>query len=222
MNNRMRMYIRNKMESEDDYDQNENRRRNNPYGRRDENGRYMPRNVIPYADGREYETRRQREHMYMPTDEYQNRQIGFAAEDGWRYPVEADRVYQTTYPYPFGSETEHHFSGSYTMGMGEAKHTPRLSKQMAESWVEKMERAAGGEIIPLDRARELMEKHGIQLDPYEFWAVLNAVQSDYSKVFAKYGLGGNMDFLAEMAKAWICDADAVHEKAAAYFMHVVK
>lgn len=234
MNNRMKMYIKNQIEDrEDNWEPFEDRRRERPYDRRDENGRYMPKNGTPYyarredREDREYETRRRDRRDYYPEDAYNaypNRQIGFAAEEGWKYPAEADRVYQTTYPYPITNEAEHHFSGKYTLGLGESKTMPKFNRQMAEEWVEKMERAEGGpgEIIPLEHARELMTKQGFQLDPYEFWAVLNAVRSDYGKVFAKYGFLGNMEFLADMAKAWICDADAVHEKASAYLMHVVK
>ena len=66
-----------------------------------------------------------------------------------------------------------------------------------------------------------MEQRGIDCDPLQFFAVLNAVYSDYYAVAKKHGVN-KMDFYADIAKAWLNDSDAVEDKAARYFEFVVK
>ena len=55
----------------------------------------------------------------------------------------------------------------------------------------------------------------------EFYAVLNAMYSDYSMVLKKYGMS-SPEFYADMAKAWLCDKDAKAGKAKLYFEYIVK
>lgn len=48
------------------------------------------------------------------------------------------------------------------------------------------------------------------------------IYSDFSPVAKKHGLGGNMDFYVDMAKAWLDDKDAGSGKVAAYYEHIAK
>lgn len=55
---------------------------------------------------------------------------------------------------------------------------------------------------------------------YTFWAVMNSIYSDYGMTLDK--IPGIMpDIYGELALDWICDDDAVENKAAAYFSYVV-
>jgi len=50
--------------------------------------------------------------------------------------------------------------------------------------------------------------------------VLCSIYSDYFAVFKKHNLN-NMDLYVDLAAAWLNDKDAVKNKAAVYFEHVV-
>lgn len=51
--------------------------------------------------------------------------------------------------------------------------------------------------------------------------VKRSVYSDYCAVAKKHGVN-NVDFYADLAKAWLHDKDAVKDKAAAYYEYIVK
>lgn len=104
-----------------------------------------------------------------------------------------------------------------------------LDKETAEEWVQSMcntdpERPEG-ECWTYEEVQELVEKQGLQLKGeqiVEFYAILNAVWSDYFKVAKKYGHGEDEQFFVDLALAWLADEDAVDDKAAAYYEYVVK
>ena len=58
--------------------------------------------------------------------------------------------------------------------------------------------------------------------PNKWHAIMCAMYSDFCEVAKKYGLGGNAEFYADMAHAWLDDKDAVEDKAAAYYCYVVQ
>lgn len=107
------------------------------------------------------------------------------------------------------------------------KHEPReqegLDEETAREWVESMIFSDGskGQKWSLEQAEKMMTLVGAKCDPVEFWAILHAVYSDYSKVFKKYGMD-QPEIYASVAKAWLEDEDAVEDKAKAYFEHVVQ
>ena len=108
---------------------------------------------------------------------------------------------------------------------GEYTH---LTEDDAHQWVEHMEsdnpeHRKGGR-WSMEEARALASKIGWSMDTQtaiEFYAVLNAMYSDYSMVLKKYGMS-SPEFYADMAKAWLCDKDAKTGKAGLYFEHIVK
>ena len=73
----------------------------------------------------------------------------------------------------------------------------------------------------MDQVEQIMRQKNIQCDPAEFFAAVNAMFSDYSEVAQKHGVN-KQDFYIDMAKAFLEDKDAVKDKAAAYYMYVVK
>lgn len=99
-----------------------------------------------------------------------------------------------------------------------------LTHDMAEHWVSGLinEDGTRGAHWSFEQVKQIMTQKCISADPCEFYAVLNALYSDYCKVFQKYGVGGNMDFYLDMAKAWLDDKDAESGKVAIYYEYIVK
>ncbi len=95
--------------------------------------------------------------------------------------------------------------------------------ETAKEWTEGMQNEDGsrGPHWTRDQTDQVLAQKGYDCDPTEFFAILNNVYSDYSAVAKKHGVN-NIDFYVDLAKAWLCDKDAVKNKAAAYFEYVVK
>lgn len=93
----------------------------------------------------------------------------------------------------------------------------------ANKWTKALENEDGskGPHWSKEQTKLFMTQAGAQAEPVEFFAVMNAMYSDYCKVAKKYGVD-KPDFYAELAKAWLDDKDAVDDKAAAYYRYVVK
>ena len=99
-----------------------------------------------------------------------------------------------------------------------------FNQMTAEKWVRSMQGADGshGAKCTMDQAKMVMEQIGCDCDPWEFYAAINAMYSDYGEVLNKFGLGDNMYAVGEMAKAFIEDKDAQPEKLARYYQYIVK
>jgi len=103
-----------------------------------------------------------------------------------------------------------------------------LTRQKAEKWVASMAnedpaRPEGGKWT-LEQVKPYAQKHGIPTEGeklFGFFAVMNAMYSDYSEVAKKYN-AATPDFFAEMAKAFIQDKDAVPDKVGKYYETIVK
>lgn len=98
-----------------------------------------------------------------------------------------------------------------------------LDEQTAHEWMENLQNEDGskGPHWTKEQTTQVMEKRGFDCNRLEWWVAMNAMYSDYSKVAKKHNVN-NVDFYADLAKAWLHDADAVDEKAAAYYQFVVK
>ena len=103
----------------------------------------------------------------------------------------------------------------------ECKHQgrhPAMTPERARAWVEAMKpkaRWTRAEVKPFAEAIGM----GDRLT--EMYAIMNAMASDYGDAAAKYKVD-TPEFYADLAKAWLCDEDAVPDKAAAYYGCVVK
>lgn len=108
-----------------------------------------------------------------------------------------------------------------------AGHAEALSKTMdretAREWVKHMKNADGstGEHWSYEQTTQVMKQRGIDCNPAEWYAIMNAVWSDYGKIAEKYGVN-NVDFWADFTKAWLMDKDAHADKAALYYECIVK
>lgn len=132
-------------------------------------------------------------------------------------------------PNGYGTYANHHRynemenrTGQMERG-GASGRADKLTREMAEEWMAGLENEDGsrGPHWNMEQVKQVMAQRGIQLDPYEFGAVLNALYSDYSKVFLKHNVN-KIDLYVDLTTAWLMDKDAVHNKAAAYFECVVK
>lgn len=133
-------------------------------------------------------------------EEYtQPRQIGFSAHGG--EPKEGLRMIR---------------GGAHQQDM-------ELDEQTAHEWMENLQNEDGtkGPHWTKEQTTQVMAKRGFDCDPIEWWVAMNAMYSDYAKVAKKHNVN-NIDFYADLAKAWLHDADAVDGKAAAYYQFVVK
>lgn len=114
--------------------------------------------------------------------------------------------------------------GTKAMHGGAMSHgSPQFDEHMAREWTAMMENEDGtkGPHWTMEQAKKVLEQRGIQHDPHEFWAVLNAIYSDDVAVAKKHGVN-KMDYYVDRAVAWLEDKDAVKDKAAAYYEYVVK
>ena len=102
-------------------------------------------------------------------------------------------------------------------------HRGRLSREEASEWVQHMEHEDGtkGEHWTCEQTTQVMRNKGYEFEPAEWYAIMNAMHADYFKVAKMFGVD-NIDFYAAIAKAWLCDEDAVEDKARQYFEHVAK
>lgn len=113
---------------------------------------------------------------------------------------------------------------SRAKGDDDAKLTP----ERAKAWVESMEgtdpeRKKGGRWT-MEEAKTLAKKAGWTLEGdklAEFYAIINAMYSDFFQVAQKYGVAAP-EFFVDLAKAWIDDKDAKEGKAGLYWKYVVK
>lgn len=95
----------------------------------------------------------------------------------------------------------------------------QLTREEARKWMREMKHTAFEEEEAMRYARKM------GLDDEEifpsYWAVINALVTDYEDVARKHGVH-KPEFYADLAKAWICDEDAVENKAAMYYRYVVE
>lgn len=121
-----------------------------------------------------------------------------------------------------GNEMEYRsnpkMGGGYSSGM-----SIPMTQEMAEEWTKNMKNEDGtkGPHWKMEQVKQLMEQKGIESNPFEFFAILNAMYSDYCAVFKKHGVN-TMDMYVDLACAWLNDTDAMPNKASLYYEYIVK
>lgn len=95
---------------------------------------------------------------------------------------------------------------------------------VAEEWASKLQNEDGssGPHWTIEQTKRIMAQRNLSIDPAEFWMAINLIYSDFSPVAKKHGVGGNLDFYVDMAKAFLEDKDAGPNKIARYYECVVK
>lgn len=113
-------------------------------------------------------------------------------------------------------------SGQYERGGADNRSIkmPRqhLTHDEAEEWCDSMVNADGtkGCHWTLEQTQDVAKQRNITCDPNDFWAVMNMMYSDYCQV-AKRQSVDTPGFYADMAKAFLEDADAADGKAYLYW-----
>lgn len=146
--------------------------------------------------------------------------IGFALEEPHRTAMEMNTGYHTDASYHRMNEMEHRTSPKMAGRSGGASH---FTPEMAEEWMAGIKNQDGskGPHWKMEDVKKLLSQRKLHKDPYEFWAVLNAIYSDYGHIAKKHGVN-TMDFYVDMACAWLDDEDANPNKAAIYYEEIVK
>lgn len=122
---------------------------------------------------------------------------------------------------------ESHYGGSHgkpeqMRGKGSGMRHMPIDRKLADRWVESMREESGKELWGREETGKIARKYGMDdLDPNEFFAVFNAVYTDFCEVAQKWGID-KAEFFADLAKAFIEDDDAVDDKTAAYYACVVR
>lgn len=176
---------------------------------RDRREREMERRLRKLEGGDRYSYYPQEENRYIdpypipryPDVEYGRRmpQIGFSQNGEW------DKR-----------------SGQYERGGADNRSIkmPRqhLTHDEAEEWCDSMVNADGtkGCHWTLEQTQDVAKQRNITCDPNDFWAVMNMMYSDYCQV-AKRQSVDTPGFYADMAKAFLEDADAADGKAYLYW-----
>lgn len=93
-----------------------------------------------------------------------------------------------------------------------------FTEEDAKAWVASMNPPAKW---TMEQTTDVMNKQGYYHRPCEFWAVMNALYSDYGKTMAKYG-ADKPEVWAALAHDWLDDADAEDGKAGRYWRDIVK
>lgn len=110
----------------------------------------------------------------------------------------------------------------FASNKGDEEH---LSREEAEKWVESMESEDGrkGGRWPYHEIKQYAGNFGIQGEEkvVEFFAVMNALATDYGKVAKKHGVD-KVEFWADLAKAFINDKDANPGKVKMYYECIAK
>lgn len=179
-----------------------------PYGRRDGSGGNYGREN---RGGREGEMRGAMD----DEDGMSMNMIGFDR------PQEVSNHYPTRIDYQGGDEMEHR-SGDKMRG-GAMGAGMMFNEEIAREWTKKMHNEDGtkGEHWNMDQIKKLMMQRGVQYNTAEVYAIMNALYSDYCKVFKKYGFNSPEAYL-DLALAWLNDTDAVPNKAMMYYECIVK
>lgn len=99
-----------------------------------------------------------------------------------------------------------------------------LSPEEAQAWCAAMQNEDGttGPHWSLEEATGILQAHGLTLEPYTFWAAMNASYSDLCAFFKKYNIDAADAYLDYTMTFWFKDQDAVKDKVGAYYEAVVK
>lgn len=122
------------------------------------------------------------------------------------------------------------WNGHEDMERGEYRmeDMPEFDRETAEEWVRNMRNEdkshpVGGKWSH-EALKPLAQKYGIPTEGKQFWefyAMTNAMYSDYSEVARKFGIT-SPEFYACMAKAFMGDKDAMEDKVALYYEYIAK
>lgn len=178
-----------------------------PESRMEEGGRMRDRNVVNFRD---YQDRRQIGFATRMDDDEEGAEM---RQYGRRYDPDRPQMHH-------GAVRE----AETRMGHAQGEGNEHLTREEAEEWVRGMQSADGktGGRWTLQEIQQYAGNYGIAPEEVvDFFAILNALYTDYCKVAKKHGVD-RMDFWADMAKAFLRDKDAEPGKAKRYYEYIAK
>ncbi len=205
---------------------------------RDDRGRYTTRrrseyesNIIPYPMpyGPSGEGREEMRRNEMRRNEYREDNYDRRNEYNRRNEYDRGNGMERMRSHDGSKHEEQEIRAGGTFWMEPAGGMKKLTREKADKWVKHMEsdnpKAPRGGVFTYEDAKKLAEDRDIPTegqDLIDFYATLNMVYSDYSKVAKEYGVD-NDDYYADLACAFLYDRDGKRpsEKLAAYYMYVV-
>lgn len=109
------------------------------------------------------------------------------------------------------------------LGGGASEHYGHMDINTARDWTKHMHNADGssGEHWTYEQTSKVLRDKGLDCPPAEFYATINMMWSDYSKVAEKFGVN-TVDFWTEMSKAFLMDEDAKPGKLENYYRAIVE
>lgn len=173
------------------------------------------------ANDKEHE--KHHEHVYDRMRDYNTISIGEYADMRQSATEEIPTASHTT---TVAAVPQHHRQMTQHRLNSAQHHADFLTLEDAQEWVRSMRAAdgsRGGRWKSMADVKPLAERMGItgEKEMVEFFAVINAMYSDYCKVAKKHGVD-KPEFYADLAKAWIHDEDAEENKAMLYYDCIVK
>lgn len=119
-------------------------------------------------------------------------------------------------------------TGTVWMDPAEEDEAGEMDRETAERWVQGMDgtdpnHPHGGKWTA-EALKPLAKKNGFPTDGPEFWAfyaVTNAMYSDYAATAKRYGIS-TPEFYAELAADFIRDADAEPDKVEKYYKYIAR
>ena len=187
-----------------------------------DNGRFAPMRNEMGDDMEEPESRRRyprrRDGTFAPRSEMRD---GSGGEMRYPVPIYEDDESPRMNRIGFEAESDgQKYRGNIIPMYGSEKN---LTHEMAEEWMASLKNEDGkkGPHWTMEQTKQVMRQKGIEVEPITFWAVMNALYSDYCAVLKKHNVN-TVDMYADLACAWIMDKDAVKDKAAAYYEYISK
>lgn len=194
------------------------------YGGNDSAYRPWPEpHIPPYLDrsGMEEPAMMRDKNIVNIRDYQDRRKIGFGANDGEDSDM---RQYGRRYD-PNRMNMHGGASQEMEQGYAEGGEDGKLTREEAEKWVKGMKSDDGktGGRWPFEQVKQYAGNFGIQgeANMVEFFAIMNALATDYGKVARKHGVD-KIDFWADLTKAFLHDKDAVPDKARVYYECIAK
>lgn len=98
-----------------------------------------------------------------------------------------------------------------------------LTEEQATDWTAHMVNTDGstGPHWSMEQTEIVKNQRGINWNALEFWVAMNMVYSDYSEVFKTYGVRDKIYLYADIAYAFLADADAEPGKLAKYYNSII-
>lgn len=108
----------------------------------------------------------------------------------------------------------------YKTKLYEMAYGKKLNREMAEQWVSKMKPMAKW---TFEDTTGVLKSKGLNIDPVDFYVVMNMMYSDYNHTFEDYiNEDEILNFYVEMTKNFLRDEDSASDKLYNYWKNITK